>query len=346
MARLYKRGKYWWYQFRGRRYSTRCTDRKAAEAAAREIERRLVDPSYRPAHETTLGKALSDFMQAKRAEGKSEGTLDMQGAHVRHIARVLGEDTPLPYIGAPEVDRYIRIRHDEGASRSTIGKELTTFRGTLRIARRHGTYPFALDEVFPRFRVAYKPLERRHTEAELLKLLAKLPEKRAAVCAFIAATSADAGSVWRAEPGDVDLTRWRAIVRGTKNTYRFREVPVTLPLFRRLLKLAAPHIPFERWDNSQRDLTVACRRAGVPRVTLRDLRRTHGYILRARGVEPHLIARSMGHADSTMVEKVYGKLPIDSFERLMVARLGRRTSGTAEAQKRTPKRGKRGKRAA
>src|SRR5690606_5404003 len=137
MARLYKRGKYWWYQFRGRRYSTRCTDRKAAESAAREIERRLVDPSYRHAHETTLGKALSDFMQAKRAEGKSEGTLDMQGAHVRHIARVLGEDTPLPYIGAPEVDRYIRIRHDEGASRSTIGKELTTFRGTLRIARRH-----------------------------------------------------------------------------------------------------------------------------------------------------------------------------------------------------------------
>jgi integrase len=129
-------------------------------------------------------------------------------------------------------------------------------------------------------------------------------------------------------------------VRGTKNEHRRREVAVVLPLFRRLLKLAAPHAPFQRWPNAVRDLAVACRHLKIPRVTPRDLRRSHGYILRAHGVEPHLIARSMGHATSKMVELVYGKLPTDAFESLLVARLG-----TTKAQRKPSKSAKRSKKA-
>jgi integrase len=182
----------------------------------------------------------------------------------------------------------------------------------------------ALDEVFPKLATGYVPLERRLTEAQLVQLIGHLPPERAAVCAFIAATAADWSSVELAEPEDFDVQRNRAHVRGTKNEHRRREVAVVLPLFRRLLKLAAPHAPFRRWPNAVRDLAVACRTLEIPRVTPRDLRRTHGYILRAHGVEPHLIARSMGHATSTMVERVYGKLPTDAFETLLVARLGTR----------------------
>jgi integrase len=126
-----------------------------------------------------------------------------------------------------------------------------------------------------------------------------------------------------AKPGDIDLSKWSVKIHGTKNKYRrLREQRVVLPLFRRLLKLSAPHVPFERWDNAVRDLKAACKRAQVPRVTPRDLRRTHGYILRARGVEPHLIGVSLGHRDSVMAERVYGKLPPDAFEVLMLARVG------------------------
>ncbi len=339
MARLYKRGKYWWYQFRGERYSTRCTDRKAAEAAARDIERRDADATYRPAHEATLGACLSALMEEQVRRGRSDGTRQMQDVHVRHLARILDGDAPLASVDARAVDRYLRARHDEGASRATQGKELTTLRSALRLARRAGTCPFALDEVLPKFAVEYVPLERRLTEEQVPLLLDALEPERAAVCAFIVATGADWASVGKAEPSDVNLKSWRVLVRGSKNRHRWRELPVVLPLFKRLLKLAAGHLPFQPWTNAVRDLGVACRHAGIPRVTPRDLRRTHGYILRERGVEPHLIGKSLGHRDSTMAERVYARLSADAFGALMTKRVG----GTAGGQKPTRNRGTRGK---
>ena len=32
VAKLYRRGKTWWYQFQGERFSTKCTDKEAAQA--------------------------------------------------------------------------------------------------------------------------------------------------------------------------------------------------------------------------------------------------------------------------------------------------------------------------
>jgi integrase len=54
-----------------------------------------------------------------------------------------------------------------------------------------------------------------------------------------------------------------------------------------------------------RDIAAACRRAGVPRVTPRDLRRSHGKALAAAGVAPHLIGRMLRHTDSRMAERTY-----------------------------------------
>lgn len=335
MARLYKRGKFWWYQFRGRRYSTKCTDRKAAEGAAKDIERRVADPTYRPANQATLGACLTEYLDDRRRVGRSPETLRMLGVHVSHMCRLLGAETPLAHVGAAEVEGYLASRHAEGASRSTQGKERSTLHGALGRARRLRQYPYSLDEVFGEFELQYTPLRRRLTEDELKRLLAALSPKRAAVCAFIVATSADhPASCDRARPEDVDLKRWRVAVHGTKNKYRERVVSVVLPLFRQLLKRAVPFMPFEPWTNAVRDLEAACKRAGVPRVTPRDLRRTHGFILHARGVPPSLIAPGMGHADSKMVETTYGKLDVDHNEALVGRHLhGSRRTGTPAAQR-------------
>lgn len=343
MARLFKRGKYWWYQFRGHRYSTRCTDRKAAEASARDIERRVADPTYHPPNETTLGGALTEYLENRRVAGRSPETLRMLSAHIGHAVRLLGEDTQLGAVDSNEIDRYTSTRLKEGASRSTVGKERSTLRGTLGLARRHRKYPFALDEAFGEFELNYEPIRRKLTADELTKLLAVLEPERAAQCAFIVATSADhPKSCEAALPEDIDLKAWRVLVRGTKNKYRHRTVSVVFPLFRKLLKLAAPFVPFKRWTNAVRDLTAACKRAKVPRVTPRDLRRTHGHLLHSAGVAANLIAPGMGHADSKMVEVIYGKLDTDDVERLLKRKVGR---GTAEAhrgahKKRAPRKGR------
>jgi integrase len=342
MARLYKRGKVWWFQFRGKRVSTRCTDRTAADLARREIERRRADPTYRPTNETTVSKCLKKFVAHQQGREKAEGTIEMHERHVRHLARVLGANTALAAVHAAEVDGYTAQRIAEGAARSSVGKELSTLRGALKLARRHREYPYGLDEVMPNgFSLEYVPGTRHLREPQVQKLLDKLPPKRRAIVAFIVATGADLGSVDTAKRRDVNLSKNTVKVWGTKNSKRERTIPI-LPIFEDLVRYAAEHMPFEPWSNVRRDLTVACRRAGVPRVTPRDLRRTHGSILRQRGVEPHLIGKMLGHGDSRMVERVYGQLPADSLGGLIEFRIG---AGTQMVQSPADDGGKRGARA-
>lgn len=320
--RIYKRGAVYWCQFRNRRVSLRVTDRKAAELAARELQRVAADPTYLPAHATTLGAALQRFVQRQRDREKAEGTVVMHELHVGHVARVLGQHRPLASVGPREIDHYIAKRLAEGAQRSTVGKELSTIRGTLKHAARRGEFHRPLEQVMPDgFAIDYRPLERALTEAEVPRLLAALSPHRAAVCAFIVATAAD----WRCV-GDArseDFSRNAILVRGTKNPRRWRTVPVLEP-FRQLAELAAAHVPFEPWSNVRRDMAAACQRAKVSLVTPRDLRRTHSKILRARGLHPQLIAPMMGHADSRMVELVYGKLAPDELAALVAPAIGTR----------------------
>jgi hypothetical protein len=121
---------------RGRRTSTKCTDKKAAELAARDAERRRADPTYRPPDATTPLAALRRFVAQQTEREKADGTLKMYDRHIRHIARLLGGHTMLASIGALEVDRYVTTRLKEGATRTSVSKELGTIRGTLKLARR------------------------------------------------------------------------------------------------------------------------------------------------------------------------------------------------------------------
>ena len=62
------------------------------------------------------------------------------------------------------------------------------------------------------------------------------------------------------------------------------------------------------WPNVRRDLAVACRHAGIPRVSPNDLRRTFASWLKQRGVDSMVVARLLGHSSTAMVERVYGRL--------------------------------------
>jgi len=335
MARVYRHenGTYY-FQFRGKRRSLKTKDREVAKLAAANIERRAADPTYAAAHEATLTEALQEFVAQQRQRRKAEGTLKMYGFHLGHLVRVLGDETLLVEIDAKAVDRYLLKRDQEGAELSTQGKELSTLRGALRLAARQGKYHRSLDAVMPHnFKIKYTPGTRALTLEQAASLIRALSPKRAAVCAFIVATGADLKSVWLAERADFKLADKAPsiLVRGSKNRHRWRTIPVLRP-FARMAELAAAGAPFEPWGNVRRDMTVACKKAGVPRVSPRDLRRSHGNILRAMGVEPHLIGKMLGHRDARMVELVYGQLPFDALGELM-----RERTSQPEKTKRSPK---------
>jgi len=328
-APLYLNGNIWWCRIRnpagGRhlRVSTRTRDRRVALEVWRELERGVLTGAD-PASHVTLADALDERWQERRAAGRALGTLHMLGVKARHLVRVLGGDTLVSRLRAQDVDRYIQVRLDEGAARNTVHKELSTLRGALRLAIRRGELTKPLEALLPHgFSAGYTPRNRALSREEVTMLLRELPPHRAAVVAFILAT----GATYPSEVAPVrraDITRDHVLLRGTKRSTRYRRVPV-LSLTRSWLAMAAPHIPFPPWTNIRRDLHAACARAGIPPCCPTDLRRSIATMLRGLGAEPSQIGAYLGHGDSRMAERVYGRITPEALGSQLEARISRKT---------------------
>ncbi len=406
MSRIFRRGKHyycWVPRPEGgtRRQATGCTDKEAARARAAELERIAVDPERAAAAQATLRQALELLIRdrtSKASAGKrSQETVGFyakkSGVLLDGLAAVL-KRSPKAHIMLSEVkaslyDEYVMQRREDGASESSIGKELTTWRSAMRLAKRRGLWTGDIEQVFEKgFSTEYKPGERFASPGELVKLFhamvrpveyrkhgvsdEQLVELRArfdagenrkalaksfsistatlwkigsqrdvgqgpvqghdafAIVAFAIATGAEPSAVWRARRSDAAPDRSKCLVRGSKNARR-KDRPVPLPLlpFRLLLDFALRHgsgtgeflLAASMRSNFGRRLQEACTRAGIPGLTLTDLRRTHGKWLRLSGVTPSAIGPSLGHADGRMAERVYGKASAEELSTVIEAQI-------------------------
>jgi integrase len=370
--RLYLRGRIWWgwiYDLDGKRtdFSTKQRDKKSARLRLRDEERRATDPNYARSH-TTLSYALQllikDRLEGSRAVPPtcSAATVKMYQQKAGVLTRILetdaaGEFEPLPLnkISADLVDAYISARRAEWAlppvaavldpdgkvkaparagrhiTDSTIHKELVTLSCALKIALRRGDWIGNVDAIMPTaFSPEYKPKDRRLSVDELEALLAELTPDHAARVAFIVATSAEWIATERALDDDISMSF--VLVRGSKNSNRYRTVPIVSDDQHRLLEHALKCSRgvdgklFKPWASENRDLRRACTRAGIPSCSPNDLRRTCATWLRVGGVRPADIAPVLGHADSKMVEKVYGKLTPAELGEVLAAQMPGRTA--------------------
>ncbi len=356
--RFFKRGDVWYCWFfdnQGRRIkrTTQCTDRRAAEARAREWERDAADPDHAAKKAASLGEALKTMLDAEEAHAKagrrSDDTVDCYKVKAGHWVRLLETNAqvghaplPLAEVDARRVDRYIATRREEGVGDGTIHKELTVLRKALKLAKRHGLWDGDLAKVLPtRFSPAYEPVERWLPREEVDLLMKVLPRHRAAVVAFIVATSAEWGCVVRARREDLGTGNDAVALRGTKNPRRWRKVPVLTQAQSTMLDFARKNadgvdgLLFSAWGNVRRDLHDACRRVGCLRTgcvkeadatrrssctrdkcekaaiapcSPNDLRRSFAHHHLDVGLPHAHVARMMGHRDSRMVERVYGRL--------------------------------------
>ncbi len=318
--RLYKRGEIYWSSFyegaKRVQRSTHCTDKKAAEAVARELERCAADPARAAQDQATFATAMSAFLdhrseRAYRGDG-ALATVAHYRAKLGHASRVLG-DAKLNAIDATALDGYVTTRRNEGASEHTITKELAAIRGTLALATRRGLYKHDPRVTVPHVSAKYVPKTRALTLVEVGQLLRQLQPDRAAQVAWMVAVAGDWSAVARARREDCASDFSQCRVRGSKRATRDRVVPVVLPECQRLLAFAMEHgggingSCFRDWQTVNRDMKAACERAGILSCSPNDLRRTHGQWLRSRGAPPHLIGAVLGHVDSTMAERVYAR---------------------------------------
>ena len=310
MAKLVKRGSVWyaWVPRPGggtRLVSTRCTDRRAAEARRTAIERDATDPAHAAASHARTSAILVAYLASRERLGRAAGTLHHVRTKAGHLVRLLPQRAAAVTHGV--LLAYVDQRLAEGSRRTTIKKELRVLGAAWRFARRDGLVDRDPGEILPELTDDYAPRTRALSPWELVALAEYLPEHRAAHVVWIVATGARWGESLRARPGDREGAMQR--VRGTKTRASARVVPLVGPAVTMMgWAEARTSLPFERWANVRRDLAEACLALGIDPVTPNDLRRTFASWLRAAGVEPQLIGAAMGHVDSRMAERVYGRL--------------------------------------
>ncbi len=360
---LYKRGRIWWcwlwivrpdgHAQRDAR-STGCTDKAAAREVLRRWEREAaVAPRGPP---PTLNELLTWFLRDREARARAknsplaEGTVDFYEDKILALLDTLGEDYSTANFqndSAPGHEYIERRRLRGHVQDTTILKELKLLVAALEIAQERGRWNGNIKVVIPpSFKPKGLPNDVWLTRADAPKLFAELPPGRVAVVAFMLATSCEMAAFDNAREGDLDVDLDgpdpKVPIRGTKNDLRDRQVPVVSDEQKMLIDFAKKHADgsegrlFARWTNIRRDLSDACDRAGIARISPHRLRHSFAKWMQQLGVVPSVVAPLMGHADSRMVERTYGKMRAKDATAALTAALGPEHASRAHSVDRPP----------
>jgi integrase len=313
-------------------------DRKALVSAGRRSERTLAfyDSHSRPCY-IFAGATI------RKIESDKIGTLTLEE---RNDLADLGEKLALQDVDERFVDAFIRHRRETETSEHTIHHDRQALRTALGLAKRARMWAGDLDIVFAPHDVGYEPTQKwiSHDDAGKLLKAITLPHRRAYV-AFILATGAELAGVERALREDIAPRLVR--VRGTKNRNRDRDrfVPIVTEWQRELLEDALKHADgkegflFTRWPNALRSIKQACLRAEVPHVNRHGLRHTFSAWMKQEGVPNSELYIAMGHASTTMLERIYGKPGPEELAKAMEGSIAVRRAAlkVIEGGKKSPK---------
>lgn len=305
MSRLYRRGETWWGYWRDarggkHRASLSTTDKAIARDRLRQRE---ASPDS-PANGAALGTALIHLLEVVYL-GRAGATVSCYTQKARHVARVLGEDTPVTDITRADVLRYRAARLGEGAAEGTVYKELVV----LRLALREQGF----DGVVPRVSARYTPRTTHLSPQQAHALLLELQEHRRLFVMIAVYGGLRLSELERLTWDDILLADGLIHARGKKTKKSDRWLPIAVPLRPWLEAAEAAGVVLEPWGNCRRDLAAACKRAAVPRVSPNDLRRTFASWLAQDGVSSFVVAKLMGHTSTRMVEAVYAQLTAATY---------------------------------
>lgn len=160
--------------------------------------------------------------------------------------------------------------------------------------------------------------------ATLLKVLMAMPEPWRSVAAILHATGADVSQLLSVRVRDVEIASRQLQLRHGKTSHRNRSVLVldwawpyvTGALDRsRSIQDGPDALLFpgvNRWTVSDH-FRAACRALGVSNYTLRDARHSYAVEVLKAGGSPQAVARQLGHANTALVHRVYGRyMPADA----------------------------------
>lgn len=207
------------------------------------------------------------------------------------------------------------IEQRKGVELTTVKRELDMIKGALVLQRMQEDASSLRDprDYWIKLRVPKPQKDRYLKRSELALLDGKLSKRNHRDWLLWAVyTGARKGELIGLCWEDLDLENGRLHIRGTKTPKADRWIPLHPKLIKWVVAKTSTRPQrgriLDRWHNVWRDLGEACDRAEIPRVSMNDLRRTFCSWMLQKGVPIAVVADLMGHVDTTMVSRVYGKL--------------------------------------
>lgn len=281
--------------------------RHAAESVARA---QIVDIACTGGQKTRsidISDAIIHLGISLGRAGRSAATIEIVDQKSKQLYRILGATTMLSAISLADLERYADTRLAEGAHRGTIHREIRTLRQAWSTAHRSGLVD-SNPPPMPGLGTVYTPRERWLEREEVLKLLEELPPHWQEQVVMYLHMGIRASELYQITPSDIDFDAGEVRIRGTKTAGADRRVPMT-PEVRAILLTARTRDPmFRPWTNRDHALESACERAGIPRCSANDFRRTYATEMARAGVPMHILMRLMGHSSTRMLEKVYAQV--------------------------------------
>lgn len=249
--------------------------------------------------------------------GLAPATVSMYEQKLSHVGRILGE-YDVNALARDDVSEYISTRREEGAHENTINKELVAIRQMLKHTKSREILVADVGAIVPEFKYRYVPRDRWLERDEFDRLLVQLLPHRQLWVILAVLTGGRASEVESVQWEHVDFQRGKLLLPGTKTEKSRRWNPIAPELLKILREYRQESGPIvRRWVNYNKDLKRACKRAKIKPVSGNDLRRTFGSWLVQDGAHLKVVARLMGHASTTMVDKVYGHLAERNLDEAM-----------------------------
>lgn len=165
------------------------------------------------------------------------------------------------------------------------------------------------------------PRDLWYSREDAWKLLNALPAEQRALEAVMWACGWEWSAIANATVGDFDLTAMTAIARGTKNNHRQRLTVITEPRVVPLIRAAlADKLPAAKvWPGLRSDVVLkrhqrVCRALKLPVTTLHDWRHSFAVKELQRGRSLHFVAQMLGHSNTALVQRVYGRYLLSDAE--------------------------------
>jgi integrase len=161
--------------------------------------------------------------------------------------------------------------------------------------------------------------------AEFMSVTLRSDDKYKALFALLYGSGMEIGAALVVRRRDIDPERMTVWAHGTKTEHRDRECSVDPWAWQLLWEYARDFLPdAQLWtmraDTAWRYHQRRLKDAGLPRMRLHNTRHSFAVAARRRGESDEWIAQQLGHADSTMVAKVYGNYKPDAVAERRAAR--------------------------